>query len=109
MTGPHDRRGFLRGLASLPLIGGGVALIGNPTAAAEPVTAALLDSYDAWLHFERRYLAWERFGSTTSGRAVLLDNSGGRFHGSPDLTRYPQPCSRAAIVLSAVGCDWRQP
>ena len=29
-----DRRTFLRQLASLPLIGGGVTLIGNPTAAA---------------------------------------------------------------------------
>ena len=33
-----DRRSFLRQLASLPLIGGGVTLIGKPTAAAVPVT-----------------------------------------------------------------------
>ena len=37
-----DRRTCLRGLASLPLIGGGVALIGNPTAAAVPITGPLL-------------------------------------------------------------------
>ncbi len=43
MSAPSDRRGFLRGLATLPLIGGGVTLIGNPTrAAAEPVTEDLL-------------------------------------------------------------------
>ncbi len=39
------RRGFLRGLVTLPLIGGGVTLIGNPTAAAEPVTKELLVNY----------------------------------------------------------------
>lgn len=41
MTGPESRRGFLRGLVSLPLIGGGVTLIGAPTAAATPVTPDL--------------------------------------------------------------------
>lgn len=46
---PSSRRGFLRGLTRLPLIGGGVALIGAPTAVAEPLTPALLDSYEAWL------------------------------------------------------------
>jgi len=48
------RRGFLRNLVTLPLIGGGVTLIGNPTRAAEPVTPDLLDSYNAWL------LSWRR-------------------------------------------------
>lgn len=37
VDGPSSgRRGFLRGLVTLPLIGGGVTLIGNPTAAAVP-------------------------------------------------------------------------
>jgi len=31
MITAQNRRGFLRGLASLPLIGGGVTLIGQPT------------------------------------------------------------------------------
>jgi len=31
-----ERRGFLRALAGLPLIGGGVTLVGAPTAVAEP-------------------------------------------------------------------------
>ena len=44
MSDPLARRGFLRGLAHLLLIGGGVTLIGNPTAAAEPVTEELLDA-----------------------------------------------------------------
>jgi len=38
-TTTHDRRGFLRGLAALPLIGGGVTLIGNPTRAAVVLSA----------------------------------------------------------------------
>ena len=34
-------------------------MIGNPAAAAEPVTEELLHSYSAWLHYERRFLSWE--------------------------------------------------
>jgi hypothetical protein len=37
-----DRRNFLRGLATLPLIGGSVAILGKPTAAAVTVTPDLL-------------------------------------------------------------------
>jgi hypothetical protein len=33
-----QRRGFLRGLSTLPLIGGSVALVGNPVRADVPVT-----------------------------------------------------------------------
>lgn len=120
--GAYDRRGFLRNLASLPFIGGGVTLIGNPTAAAEPVSARLLESYDAWLFFERRYLRQElaRVGGEAimplDRKDVLLDfyphhvwadNPGGNYHMSADPSVWPQPSSRAAIVLSAVGCDWR--
>lgn len=52
MSDALSRRGFLRGLAHLPLVGGGVTLLGNLTGAAEPVTLELLQSYSAWLHFE---------------------------------------------------------
>ena len=38
------RRGFLRQLAHLPLIGGGVTLLGNPTAAAVPALGAALSA-----------------------------------------------------------------
>jgi hypothetical protein len=38
----RDRRGFLRGLATLPLIVGGVALIGQPTVSAEPLAGVAL-------------------------------------------------------------------
>lgn len=129
-TLPTPRRAFLRGLTTLPLVGGGVTLIGQPTAVAAPVTAALLDGYDAWLFYERRYLRFERYGPASQSTAhdlgcdgryvvtdtvtgqpfdyVMTDNPGGRFHGSPDPRHAPQPSTRAALVLSAVGCDWRE-
>src|ERR687886_251693 len=66
MHDPNTRRAFLRGLASLPLIGGGVTLIGNPTRAAEPVTPDLLEAYASWLFYERRFLRFERFGPKAS-------------------------------------------
>lgn len=62
-TYANSRRGFLRGLATLPLIGGSVTLIGSPSASAVPVTKALVDSYDAWLEYERRLLQWELCGN----------------------------------------------
>jgi hypothetical protein len=55
------RRGFLRGLTTLPLIGGGVTLIANPTRAAEPINDQLLDTYEKCLFFERHTLYRERF------------------------------------------------
>jgi hypothetical protein len=81
-----------------------------------------LDSYDAWLFYERRFLRFERYGSANGAdlggddRFAIMDkatgkafdfvhvaNAGGRFHGPGDR----QPSTRAAVVLSAVGCDWR--
>jgi hypothetical protein len=125
----NSRRGFLRGLASLPLIGGGVTLIGNPTAAAVPTSRQLLDSYEAWLFYERRHLRFERYGLEKADRDdgwdrewlfvhasmvnpdaapvefVKMANGGGRFHAQHHRA---QPASnRAAVVLSAVGCDWQ--
>ena len=70
MTNPNTRRGFLRGLTALPLIGGGVTLIGNPRGSGRAVTADLLDSYDTWLVYERRYLRCERYGSGSGPRWV---------------------------------------
>ena len=52
MSPALPRRGFLRGLASLPLIGGSVALIGQPTKAAGPVTQAMLADYADFLAIE---------------------------------------------------------
>ncbi|MEH3117080.1 MAG: hypothetical protein PGN25_05580 [Methylorubrum populi] len=122
MTIPASRRGFLRGLTTLPLIGGGVALIGAPSAVAAPVTPDLLAAYDTWLFYERRFLRYERFNTSTGAdlgcddRFLLTDRltgqrcdqvsllgPAGSFH---DI--HTNPSTRAALVLSAVGCDWRE-
>ncbi|KQP53027.1 hypothetical protein [Methylobacterium sp. Leaf106] len=120
MSGPASRRGFLSGLASLPLIGGSVALIGSPSAVAAPLTPDLLDSYDAWLEYERRWLQWERYGNRDTIQRLSLPfrdemagwdqfdmipaaNDGARFHGNSE----PPASTRAALVLSTVGCGWR--
>lgn len=129
MNGPANRRGFLRSLTTLPLIGGGVALIGAPSAVAEPITTELLDSYDAWLEYERRALQWERHRDTEMVCRMHLpfvmqmirrdgqplseakpadyipcDNRGARYHHNGEA----DPSTRAALVLSAVGCNWRE-
>lgn len=126
MNGPASRRGFLSGLATLPLIGGSVALIGSPTAVAEPINTKLLDTYDTWLFYERRYLRFQRYGSfdrggdlgcdgryavvdTVTGKAfdyVRADNAAMRFH--DEWFEPAPPSTRAALVLGAVGCQWRR-
>ena len=54
-----DRRAFLRGLASLPLIGGSVAILGRPTAAAVPMSRDMPCSYASWLFFEQWMVCFE--------------------------------------------------
>lgn len=106
-----NRRGILRGLLTLPLIGGGVTLIGAPTASAEPLSLDLLNSYHAWLHYEHRLLSAEacrRFGGQVWHHAVDSDNAGGRFHRPEYNTQgIEHATKRAALVLSSIGCDWR--
>lgn len=120
MSAPASRRGFLRGLTTLPLIGGSVALIGAPSAVAEPISQALIDSYDAWLFYERYKLKAAKIGPdfdwgspghedahNVAMSYIPVANGGFRYHfgrGSPR----PSPATRAALVLSAVGCDWRE-
>jgi hypothetical protein len=135
------------------LIGGGVALLGAPTAVAEPVTPASVEAYDRWLTLEhfllmeerpqpaielpprpsmdvwddsdiRGYLRaeqrlfqvradfqadWCNFrarAGMTAGDPSPVD----RYYVAPDMTIVSPPAStRAALVLSAVGCDWRAP
>ena len=64
-----DRRTFLRGLVSLPLIGGGVTLIGQPAAAVPLVQAAALPTFDD--PRQRARYAWEAFS------AAMLDLTAG--------------------------------
>lgn len=117
-----SRRGFLRSLVSLPLIGGGVTLIGAPTAVAMPCTVAALETYRDWLateygealielepltHSQRPYysehVARFRRDWCADNRTLNPFPSSGRFLTPPA----EPPSARAAIVLSAVGCDWR--
>ena len=111
-----DRRSFLRGLASLPMIGGGVALIGQPTAAAVPVTDKLLDSYATWLHYERNWLQWERYGAEgykdrpiPDVEVVWHDRRNDKLFDFIPMTNpaaghdYTGAASRAAVILSAAG------
>ena len=108
-----DRRAFLRGLASLPLIGGGVTLIGNPTAAAVPVSTDLLAAYDQFLFYERRFLLQELYGHLGHDdlrqveRIVPVNTAADRFHFPRENASrgQPQPSARAAVVLAAAGVD----
>jgi hypothetical protein len=109
-TTSAPRRHFLRGLAALPLIGGSVAILGKPTQAAVPVTIDLMQSYQAWLHYEMAGYD-VRLAQGIEG-CTHMNNPGADYHfrqpytgrplaGWPDA---PQPSTRAAVVLSAVGC-----
>ncbi|BAU93376.1 hypothetical protein MPPM_4771 [Methylorubrum populi] len=129
----HSRRGFLRGLTTLPLIGGGVTLIGSPTAVAEPVTDRLFDAYLGFIvHKHREILAQHSYRKAVA-RAASLSREGVTMPAGfpeacaqdtrelPYLQWVPKgsdavdyfcraacPTTRAALVLSAVGYDWRQ-
>ncbi|RYB05735.1 hypothetical protein [Lichenibacterium ramalinae] len=109
-----DRRTFLRGLASLPLIGGGVTLIGNPTAAAVPASRDLLQSYKSWLFMEHRMVSYELVGYRSDRRKDMElchwpNSAGGLWHfqwqgrGPAGWIDAPQPSTRAAVILSAAG------
>ena len=85
--------------------------IGNPTGAAEPVTPELLDAYSEWLFYERRLLCEERAPGGNWEGFVPQNTGAARFH-FPTVPggwrSAPQPSTRAAVVLSAVGCEWRE-
>jgi hypothetical protein len=106
------RRGFLRQLAGLPLIGGGVTLLGNPTGAAEPVTEQLLDAYSEWLFYERRLLCVERYPGIRHPDGFIPANTGASdYHFPLGPERWqdrPMPSTRAAVVLASVGCRWKE-
>ena len=112
-----SRRTFLRGRAGLPLLGGSVALIGAPTAAAVPVTPDLLHSYKSWLHMEHRMVSFELAGhdqrlGKEMERFHFAGTPGDRWHmqwaregarGPAGWIDAPQPSTRAAVILSAAG------
>src|SRR6476646_288152 len=104
-----SRRGFVSiGIATATAGAAGAATSMVARVAAEPITDAFLDSYDAWLHFERRWLRWNRYGPEgfrRIGGAVFTDNPGGYFHDDPART---DAASRVAVILTLAGCDWRR-
>ena len=118
MTGLLQRRGFLRGLVSLPLIGGGVTLIGNPTAAAVVPDEALIRQYERWLEHEKFALFVERHGGWRyvygdHREEIQAEIDAGtapawRMEERATLERHlaSVPSSRAAVVLAAVG-EWK--
>ena len=115
---PTSRRSFLSGLATLPLIGGSVALIGAPSAVAEPVTLPLVERYVDWLSvelgeaiIERSVLREPVYKAQTERwrREWCRDN--GTLCGMEGQHRFlvppaELPSSHAALVLSTVGCGW---
>ena len=117
------RRGFLRGLVSLPLIGSGVTLIGQPTAAAVPMNKALMTRYVAWLAREHAeaLVEYEDYRGISEPEPYRRAQREFRrewvqqpLFWFPDdpvadaAVRGAPPSTRAAVVLSAVGCDWRR-
>jgi hypothetical protein len=68
-----------------------------PVAEAVPVTRELLENYDAWLLLEHRRLNRELGNNGT----VRVNIPGSDYHWRDDS---PSPSTRAARVLSAVGC-----
>jgi hypothetical protein len=146
------RRGFLRQLVSLPMLGGGVALLGAPTAVAEPVTPQLIAADHRWLELERYLLCEERppidwpadprpsmvgWSNDEVARYMRAEENVARIKADfmaehchfrarakigweidsiasvdrsflkGDAIVSPPASSRAALVLSAVGVDWR--
>lgn len=105
-----ERRRFLSGLATLPLVGGAVALIGRPTAAAVPVSDALLERYVGFLAHEHRAALTELLLRTTPSPDARLRIGKGQIplHWMPDDPAAATLCSapasgRAAVILSAAG------
>ena len=107
MSGPRNRRGFLRGLTMLPLIGGGVTLIGAPSAGAEPVTERLLAEYANRAAFEHCRARVALHGSMARTWYTFHGPAYERHREMSGATARP-PSTRAALVLAAVGCGRRE-
>lgn len=107
MSERASRRGFLHGLASLPLIGGSVTLVGNPTAVAAAPTLPLLVDYRQWLEGECRILDYELAAMVGIPVAdARISMRPGDFHfprDGRDWRTVPKPSTRADLVLATVG------
>ena len=131
--GAMPRRGFLRQLCGLPLLGGEIILLGAPTAVAEPVTEPLLDAYFTFLNTELNLLGrenpqpmnlpmlreqppvhidhplriqWARDSIAAHDEWIQsVEERLARNEAMPIFAR--PPSTRAALVLSSVGFEWR--
>ena len=124
------RRDFLRGLVALPLIGGSIALLGSPQAVAVEATDQLLFEYTQWLAWEKVAATEQLHGGWSGERGYLEEHAAfhvaQHLHGAGSHPRHyqginsglrsnaytwhhgaPPASTRAALVLSTVGCDWR--
>ena len=81
-----DRRSFLTGLVSLPLIGGGLTLIGRPSAPLPLIQAAALPSLDD--PRQRARYAWAAFSAAMDD--VTAGSSGWRILGAGKV----RPCGK---------------
>lgn len=121
MSSSTEQPRILRSLTTLPLVGGSVAVIGNPTAVDFEPTPVMLEAYSAWLNFELTYLNASILPPTRHGgvsMAVATRNDGAKFHlremasspsGSMEAAWQRLGLAaqrRAALVLSTVGCGW---
>lgn len=101
------RRGFLRGLAALPLVGGSVALVGQPTAVAAEPSPKLIGAYAEWLRIEQAALI-QSLGLWDSCTIPVMPGAGAAQLWHRDNLRLgptAAPETRAALVLAAIGLD----
>lgn len=102
MSGPASRRGFLRGLTTLPLIGGGVTLIGRP-AKAVPLFQAVAAPNLLEDPRQRARYAWEAFAAAM--RDVTASAHGWHVCGGEQvravgyMPAHPAWCRPAAVYL----------
>lgn len=102
------RRGFLRGLTTLPLIGGSVALVGAPTAVAAGPSRRAAGAYLEWLRLEHAALLQDLGLLDAHGTIPVLPGAGSAQIWHRDNLRIgpaAAPETRAALVLAAIGLD----
>jgi len=97
-----DRRNFLRGLVSLPLIGGGLTLIGRPSAPIPLVQAAAMPTLDD--PRQRACYAWAAFSLamrelTSEADGWLIVDAGERYRTIPN--RPAESFMRVAAIRQA--------
>jgi hypothetical protein len=103
------RRRFLTALAGLGTAGliHRTFLAGSAEAAPVPITRELLESYSAWLFYERRLLTMELYPQDWERAEDVIPRPGGKVGSwhfrQQDWANLPQPSTRAVAVLSAAG------